>query len=88
MSSFVMPFKTLTVTKRAYVAARAAKKPGESFSEMFLRVFGKPSIWELAGIMSGPAGEKFERTIMQSRKQSAAAYEAKIKRISRELGAH
>jgi predicted CopG family antitoxin len=64
-----MSVKTITVTEDAYNHLAARKGPGESFSDVVIRLTGGHSLLELAGILSKKEGEEVERAIKTGRKR-------------------
>jgi predicted CopG family antitoxin len=80
-----MSSKTITVTESAYEALRANKEPKESFSEAILRITRRRSLNEFYGILKGEGGEKFEKVIMERRKEHMKTRQERIMRIKEEM---
>lgn len=56
-----MPFKTITIKESAYKRLKAAKRKGESFTELIERKFEeKPDIMKYAGAWSDMTDEEYE----------------------------
>lgn len=64
--------RTINVTDEAYEALRGLKRPRESFTDVILRLAGRRSLGELAGILSGPRGDAFQAAIREGRAKSRA----------------
>ena len=47
-----MPVRTLTVTEDAYARLAAEKRPGESFTDVLLRLTARRSLEDLAAALS------------------------------------
>jgi len=59
--------KTLTVTEEAYERLASKKTPGESFSNVILRVTGKGSILDLVGILDEKSARELESSVTETR---------------------
>jgi predicted CopG family antitoxin len=80
-----MATKTITVTEQAYEALKARKGPKDSFSETILRVAGKGSLREFAGVLSKQSADRLEQAIKKQRKRHAVEHEKRMQRISKKL---
>jgi predicted CopG family antitoxin len=59
-----VPHKTITISLEAYKALRRLKRPGESFSDVILRLArSQPHLSELAGAWSDVPEEKAEEIL-------------------------
>ena len=76
-----MAVKTITVTEDAYAAVKSMKGPGESFSDTFLRISKRRALSSFFGALSGEAGERFERAILEARKRRNKAHQGRMKEI-------
>ncbi len=65
-----MPAKTMNVSVDAYEAAAAHKRPGESFSQLFLRTFRPASVADLAGILTDAQADELAAAIESGRQRS------------------
>ncbi len=65
-----MSTKTISVTDEAYGRLNSKKKEKESFSEVILRLTGKRSLTEFAGIFSGKQAKELESNVLENRKAS------------------
>ena len=60
--------KTLTVTEEAYERLASRKEPGESFSNVIIKITGKTSLMDILGILSDSEANKMEKDIASLRK--------------------
>lgn len=67
-----MATKTITITEDAYLALKREKLPGESFSEVIRRKFGRSSARGLIGLLTASEAEAIEKGIAERRKARAA----------------
>ncbi len=65
-----MSTKTISVTDEAYGRLYNKKKEKESFSEVILRLTGKRSLTEFAGVFTVRQTKELESNIMENRKTS------------------
>ncbi|MEK6895067.1 MAG: antitoxin VapB family protein [Nanoarchaeota archaeon] len=77
-----MATKTISITEEAYMRlARLREREKESFSEVINRVTGKGKLRDIFGILSGKAGEEFERSIIEGRKMHKKMSEKRHKKL-------
>ena len=76
-----MATKTITVTEGAYEAVKSLKARSESFSELFMRISKRKPLSSFFGVLSGEAGERFEKAILEARKKRNEARQARMKKI-------
>ena len=76
-----MAVKTITITEDAYNHLATRKAPGESFSDVVLRITGGHSLLELAGILSKKEAEEVKHAIRAGRKRSRE----RLKRMAQEF---
>ena len=73
-----MAYKTLGVRLETYDRLKAAKKKGESFSDLFDRLLDRMdrrgSIREIAGSISKEDGEELKRIVTELRKEPWSRY--------------
>jgi len=63
-----MPHKTITISLEAYEALLRLKRPGESFSDVILRLARRiPDLSELEGVWSDVPEEKIEEILKSIR---------------------
>lgn len=65
-----MPSKTVNLSVEAYEAAAAAKRPGESFSDLMLRTFRPSSLLDLVGALSDEEAARWKEDLADSRRRS------------------
>ncbi|MBI4144692.1 antitoxin VapB family protein [Candidatus Woesearchaeota archaeon] len=64
--------KNIAIMDRAYAVLQNLKLPGESFSEIILRLGApkrKPSLLDFAGTITWEEGEEMQRRIKEGRKR-------------------
>ena len=72
-----MPHKTITISLEAYEALLRLKRPGESFSDVILRLARRiPDLSELEGVWSDVPEEKIEE-ILKSIRGAWASWRAR-----------
>ncbi|HVL86660.1 MAG TPA: antitoxin VapB family protein [Candidatus Thermoplasmatota archaeon] len=62
--------RMLQVTERAYETLRSLKRPGESFSELLLRLAGERSLLEAVGVLDEGQAAAMEATVNAARERS------------------
>jgi predicted CopG family antitoxin len=62
-----MGVKTITISIEAYEALLRLKRPGESFSDVILRLAKKRSLLDLAGVWKDVDGEELDRVLKEIR---------------------
>jgi predicted CopG family antitoxin len=83
-----VPVRTVTLTTDAYDALAALKKEGESFSQVVRRLTGSQILLSsFAGAWAG-AGKARVDEIRATLRRSDQLSRAKLRRLSREDGAH
>ncbi len=66
-----MGSKTISLEDSAYAKLKAAKRPGESFSDVIHRVLAdsKPSLTDFEGLLDWEAAEDLAKTIARMREE-------------------
>lgn len=66
-----MGSKTISLEDSAYAKLKAAKRPGESFSDVIHRVLAdsKPSLTDFEGLLDREAAEDLAKTIARMREE-------------------
>lgn len=62
--------KTINVTQEAYELLKAQKEPGESFTDVILRLAGARPLSEVAGALSEEEADELEASIRAARERS------------------
>jgi predicted CopG family antitoxin len=83
-----MVVKTITVTEDAYEAMKRLKREYESFSDLFLRISGKPiTIKDIAGILkhTPEETEEFRRRVLDVHKRLGEGMRRRIENVRARL---
>ncbi|MFA5897435.1 MAG: antitoxin VapB family protein [Thermoplasmata archaeon] len=67
-----MGVRTIAVTDDVYERLRAMKRPDESFSRLLDRLVGRPSLFDLAELITPEQAAAIERTVEEGRARSRA----------------
>ncbi len=80
----LVPSRTVSLEKSAYERLRAAKRPGESFSQTVVRILepSRPSFSKLAGILSAKDARLVKRAVAEMREQERGAEDATSARLT------
>jgi predicted CopG family antitoxin len=83
-----MPSRTVSLETSAYERLRAAKRPGESFSDAINRILedSGPSFRVLAGIFTVDDSRKIRRAIAAMRQREAPAERAWLEKLGGSSG--
>ena len=75
-----MGTKTISLEDSAYGKLKAAKRPGESFSDVIHRVIGsrEPSLLEFTKLLDRKASEELARAIARMRDEDIALQRRKL----------
>ena len=75
-----MGTKTISLEDSAYGKLKAAKRPGESFSDVVHRVIGsrEPSLLEFTKLLDRKASEELARAIARMRNEDIALQRRKL----------
>ena len=79
-----MATKNISLTEEAYRRLRGLGKENESFSEIVIRIAGRPSLSKFFGVLSRESGEKLEKAIEESRKKHRELSEQRHQRFMKE----
>lgn len=67
-----MASKTLTITEAAYERLLAEKRPGESFTDVILRLTKRRSLFDLHKVVSKKEAESIAEAVAESRRERMA----------------
>ncbi len=76
----MMASKTINITQEAYEVLKARKKPGESFTDVVLRLAGTRPLSDLAGLLTEEEANELEKRIREGRDRSVDRRERGISR--------
>lgn len=76
-----MATKTISITEDAYERLAARKEQSESFSDVIVKMTGKGSLMELAGVLTKNEAEELRANISARR----AMMRARLKRVAKRL---
>lgn len=79
-----MATKTLSITEAAYERLAAEKRPGESFTDVIMRLTRKRSLFDLHKVIPKKEAESLAEAYMEMRKEKIDARERRL-RESEEL---
>lgn len=68
-----MATKTISITKEAYDRLKTRKAPGESFSDVIVRLTERKSLSEFAGMLSPSSAKALGEAIEEIRRERKAA---------------
>ena len=77
-----MATKTISITEDAYERLATRKQPTESFSDVIVKITGKGSLIELAGVLTKKETNELRANIAARR----TAMRARLKRIAERFG--
>lgn len=80
-----MGTKTVSLTEEAYERLKAAKKEGESFSEVVNRISPGVRLEEYWGILDDEAGDELREAVVDGRSRRNATRSERRGRITDEL---
>jgi predicted CopG family antitoxin len=80
-----MGTKTISLTEEAYERLKAAKKEGESFSDVINRISPGVRLEEYWGILDGEAGDELREAVADGRSRRNATRSERRDRITDEL---
>lgn len=80
-----MGTKTISLTEEAYERLKAAKKEGESFSDVVNRISPGVRLEEYWGILDDDAADELRETVAEGRDRRGAVRSERRERIAREL---
>lgn len=80
-----MGTKTISLTEEAYERLKAAKKEGESFSDVVNRISPGVRLEEYWGILDEDAADELRETVAEGRDRRGAVRSERRERIAREL---
>lgn len=81
--SDLMPTRTVSITEDAYEVLASKKGPSESFSDVILKISGKASLIDIAGILTKKEGNALRKSIAERRKAMREGMERRAKRLVR-----
>ena len=77
-----MPAKTLTIKETTYNRLKMAKRPDESFSDLFDRtIANKPDIIKFAGFLTDKEGNELASRIREYRKMAEQSYRERAEKV-------
>ncbi|WP_336343181.1 antitoxin VapB family protein [Halalkalicoccus ordinarius] len=80
-----MGTKTISLTEEAYERLKAAKKEGESFSDVVNRISPGVRLEEYWGVLDDDAADELRETVAEGRDRRGAVRSERRERITSEL---
>jgi predicted CopG family antitoxin len=80
-----MGTKTISLTEEAYERLKAAKKEGESFSDVVNRISPGVRLEEYWGVLDDDAADELRETVAEGRDRRGAGRSERRERIASEL---
>ena len=68
-----MATKTISITKEAYDRLKIRKEPGESFSDVIVRLTDRKTLTEFAGILTPSSVKALSEAIAEARRERRTA---------------
>ena len=68
-----MATKTISITREAYDRLKMRKEPGESFSDVIVRLTDRKTLTEFAGILTPSSVKALSEAIAEARRERRAA---------------
>lgn len=78
-----MAVRTITIKEEAYRRLKHAKRRGESFSDVIIRVVSPARITDFIGILSLRSARRLRRGIRRLRREADLAHEKRLARLRR-----
>ena len=69
LNVYINMAKTMTVSEEAYERLASKKEPGESFSEVIIKLTGKANLMDLAGVLSRAEASDLRKAISLGRER-------------------
>lgn len=73
--------KTMTVSDEAYARLAARKKPGESFSDVIVKMSSAASLRDLVGLLSEERARELEKNIAENRARMRDEMDKRLARL-------
>lgn len=73
--------KTIALREEAYVRLKRLKGHGESFSDVVMRLSGRPDLLRYAGCISEESAQELERIIAENRGRLERDFQERFRRI-------